>query len=323
MIAALGEALVDLVEQPDGRFAPVLGGSVFNVCLGLARQGVATTYLNPLSSDAFGGRFVASLAEAGVSSAARGRSPRPTSLAVVSIDRAGAPTYAFHREGVADRDADAATLIAGLPAAPSLVHSGGLALVPEDLARTSAVIDAAAGRGALVSLDANVRLAATAEHRRYFAGVWSALCRAHLVKVSLEDLQHLGRGADPWAAASELLAGGVTRLVALTFGEGGAALVARSASTRRPAPRDLAIVDTVGAGDCFLAGLVAWLERAGRLHPGGLDDLGDAELTPALDHAIASASLDLLRPGCSPPSWSETATFAGAMRSEGGTADPV
>jgi fructokinase len=320
MIATLGEALVDLVQEPDGRFAPVLGGSVFNVSLGLARQGVATIYLNPLSSDAFGDRFATASREAGVALAARRRSARPTSLAVVSIDEKGSPSYAFHREGVADRDTAVADLVACLPAAPSLLYSGGLALVPDDLARTAAVADAARERGALVSLDANVRLAATAEPERYLAGVWGALCRAHLVKASLEDLRALGRGGDPAAAAAELIAGGTTRLVALTFGEGGAALFGSSASVRRPAPRDLAIVDTVGAGDCFFAGLLSWLHRVGRLRPGGLDGLGEAELVPALDHAIASASLDLLRKGCSPPTWPEAEAFARAMRPAEGVA---
>jgi len=312
MIATLGEALVDLIERSDGRFDAVLGGSVFNVSLGLSRQGASTTYLNPLSTDAFGRRFAAALDAAGVARGAR-RSPKPTSLAVVNVDEAGSPTYAFHREGVADRDADQAELAALLPRALTLVHSGGLALVPEDLARTRAVLDEAARRGALVSLDANVRLAAAADHAVYLRGVLSALEHAHIVKLSLEDLQALGRGADPAAAARDLLAGGVTRLVALTFGAAGAELVSRSGRAHRAAPQGLAVVDTVGAGDCFFSGLLAFLHRAGRLAPGGLEALDGALLAPALRHAIASASLDLLSAGCAPPTWDEAEAFARGM----------
>jgi fructokinase len=311
MIATLGEALVDLIEQPDGRFGAVLGGSVFNVTLGLSLQGVPTTYLNPLSGDAFGRRFAAALDAAGGARAARS-SVKPTSLAVVTVDAEGSPTYAFHREGVADRDADPAELAAALPRPLALLHSGGLALVPDDLPRTTAVIEVAVRRGALVSLDANVRLAAVAESARYLRGVWSALEGAQIVKLSLEDLQALGRGDDPGAAARELLEG-ATRLVALTFGADGAELVSRSGRVRLPAPRGLAVVDTVGAGDCFFSGLLAWLHRAGRLEPEGLERLDGAALAPALRHAIASASLDLLRAGCAPPTWAEAEAFARGM----------
>ena len=59
MISSYGEALVDLIEQADGRFLPCLGGSVSNFSVAVARQGVPSTYLNPLSSDKFGERFSA------------------------------------------------------------------------------------------------------------------------------------------------------------------------------------------------------------------------------------------------------------------------
>ena len=321
MIATLGEALVDLIEQKDGRFEAVLGGSVFNFSLGLALQGVATTYLNPLSSDRFGTRFAAAADAAGVARAARRTSTLPTSLAVVTLDARGSPAYGFYREAVADRDASATDLVAALPSPLELLHSGGLALVPADLDRNREVLEEALRRGALVSLDANFRPAAADDLARYAAGLWSVLGRAHLVKLSEEDLAHLGRGADPFAAAEELLRGGTTRLVAVTFGAAGAALVSRGARARRAPPSDLRVVDTVGAGDCFFSGLVGWLARAGHLKRGGLDALDASVLAPALDHAVASASLDLTRSGCAPPTWAETEAFARAMRG-GATAPP-
>jgi fructokinase len=101
--------------------------------------------------------------------------------------------------------------------------------------------------------------------------------------------------------------------VALTFGAAGAELVSREARVRMPAPGGLAVVDTVGAGDCFFSGLLAWLHRAGRLERAALERLDAGALAPALRHAIASASLDLLRAGCAPPTWEEAARFAAAM----------
>ena len=164
MIATIGEALVDLIEQPDGRFQACLGGSVCNFTLGLARQGVPTTYLNPLSEDIFGKKFAARLLESAVSLGAGVTSARPTALAVVSLDAQGSPTYAFHRQGVADRDISAEMLIASFPERLELLHTGGLALVPEDSETILTAMRAAVSRGALVSIDANLRPMAVTQH---------------------------------------------------------------------------------------------------------------------------------------------------------------
>ena len=60
-IATAGEALIDLITQPDGRLEPCLGGAVFNLTRAIARQGVGVAYLNPLSSDRFGRQLAQAL----------------------------------------------------------------------------------------------------------------------------------------------------------------------------------------------------------------------------------------------------------------------
>ena len=202
MVVTYGEALVDLIEQNDGRFAAVLGGSVCNFTVAIARQGLAVTYLNPLSHDSFGQRFAAQLGGAGVHLASARRSDKPTSLAVVTLDEHKTPTYAFHRAAVADRDITPGQACAALPAGLTLLHTGGLALVPDDLAGTLQIVRAAAAAGALVSVDANMRPMVCPDLSNYAAGVRALLAEAHLIKVSEEDLVHLGfDGADPMAAA--------------------------------------------------------------------------------------------------------------------------
>jgi fructokinase len=140
MIAALGEALVDLIQQPDGNFKPCLGGSVFNFCIGAARQGLDTAYLNPLSQDRFGQQFVTQLDKNKVELRAGYTSQLPTALAVVSLDGEGKPTYAFHHGPVADRDIDLQKVINSLPNNISLLHTGGLALIPPDVDKVIAVM---------------------------------------------------------------------------------------------------------------------------------------------------------------------------------------
>ncbi|USX24200.1 PfkB family carbohydrate kinase [Oxalobacteraceae bacterium OTU3CINTB1] len=297
MIATLGEALVDMIEQPDGRFQACLGGSVFNSAIGLARQGVPTAYLNPLSTDKFGGRFAALLRASDVLPAARAPSPRPTSLAIVSIDANGAPTYAFHRERVADRDVSAASLIASFPPQLALLHTGGLALVPEDGETLLPALRAAAERGALISIDANLRPLVADDLPRYLDAVRRALKQAHIVKVSDEDLAHLGLdAANVQEVADALFHESPVQLIAVTRGGLAAALMSRNRRIELPTPANLALVDTVGAGDCFQAGLIAYLYRERALSSAAaLQELNEEMLHGALKHAICAASINVTR----------------------------
>lgn len=311
MIATIGEALVDMIEQPDGRFQACLGGSVFNFTIGMGRQGIPTAYLNPLSEDRFGQLFGARLRDSGVLEASSTASACPTALAIVSIDAHGAPTYAFHREGVADRDISTESLIGCFPEQMELLHTGGLALVPEDSDTLCAALQAAAERGTLISIDANLRPRAVARHAEYIDAARLAMRHAHVIKVSDEDLVHLGLDAmSLQEVAATLFHESSVQLIAVTRGGQAAALVTRNAAVELPTPGHLKLVDTVGAGDCFQAGLIAYLYRQGALATaGGLQDLAPATLRCALHHAICAASVNVMRAGCDPATWDETMQF--------------
>ena len=310
MVVTFGEALVDLIEQEHGRFAAILGGSVCNFTLAVARQQMAVTYLNPLSSDSFGQRFAHHLESAGVLLASPDRSAKPTSLAVVTLDAQKTPTYAFHRAEVADRDILPQAACAALPAGLALFHTGGLALVPDDIAATLQIIKSAAQAGALVSIDANMRPLVCPDLALYAFGVRAALAQAHLIKVSEEDLLYLGfEGVAPEVAARALFEAPSVKLIALTLGERGAILLSKTGCVRLGIPDGVQVIDTVGAGDCFLAGLVASLQRAGALSEAALLNLDQDTLERALQCAIASASLNVMREGCNPPTTLEVAQF--------------
>lgn len=312
MIATIGEALVDLIEQEDGRFEACLGGSVCNFTQALAMQGVPTTYLSPLSHDKFGTQFSELLLKKGVTLAADMRSTCPTSLAIVSLDQQGSPTYAFHRESVADRDITADLLIASLPVPCTLLHTGGLALVPADLDKILATIGTAASRGTLISIDANLRPIAVKQRSDYIAGVKRALQQAQIVKVSDEDLEVLGLGdATVEELAAALFEESSVQLIALTRGAAGATLITRKRQVTLATPDNLEVIDTVGAGDCFQAGLIAYLQHADKLTSAScLGQLDQAFLQAALQHAIAAASINIMRTGCDPATWEQTIAFS-------------
>jgi len=314
MIATVGEALVDLIQQPDGSFQACLGGSVCNFTLGLARQAVPATYLNPISIDEFGKQFFSLLSTGGVQLQNSTRSHLPTSLAIVSLDAAGSPSYMFYRDSVADRDQTTQDLLAAFPHDLTVLHTGGLALVPDDMPKIVATIDAAKQRGAIVSIDANLRPLVVKDLAAYTKGVDHALRQAHIIKVSDEDAAILGlQQINAQAVADHFFTEHSTiRLIAFTRGAHGAALITRTTTLELPAPPPLRIVDTVGAGDCFHAGLIASLYRADALRSlEALEQLEPALLEKSLRHAMASASFDIMYPGCNPGTWEQIeATFS-------------
>ena len=301
-IATAGEALIDLIGQPDGLFDPCLGGSVFNFTRAMARQAIGTLYLNPLSGDRFGRQLARALSADGVQLARPEPVPQPTSLAVVSLSETGHPDYAFYRQGVADRAVTAQALMRSCSAAPTLqmVCSGCLALTPEDAAIYLPWLRACRDAGKTVVIDANLRPSVMPDMAAYRRNVLAALQLADVIKASDEDLDHLGiAGATALDKAKTLLAGTQATLMALTLGPDGACLLTRSGQVwhaREAGP--VAVIDTVGAGDCFLAGLLTALLLEGE---GVLQQMTDGPARRVLSHALASASLCVMRRGCVPP----------------------
>ena len=309
-VATAGEALIDLVRGSDGSLQPCAGGAVYNFSRALAAQGVVTAYLNPLSSDAFGRQLARGLLEAGVALAGGPAVREPTSLAIVGVDSQGQPAYSFYREGVADRAVDAATLMAECDSLPQLqaVCTGCLALVPEDAARYLPWLQACRASGKLVVVDANLRPGTTDDIAAYRANVRAALALADVIKVSDEDVVALMPGtSDPLTAAREFFSLGPAQCVAFTRGGRGAVLLGRDGREWHARDRaELQIVDTVGAGDCFLAGLVAGLLSLATDEPpwaGG--ELPDPLARRALARAVASASHCVQQRGCVPPRLAE------------------
>lgn len=310
-VATAGEALIDLIVQPDGRYEPCPGGAVFNLTRALARQGVNTLYLNPLSRDRFGRQLAAALAGDGVRLACPQPVAQSTSLAVVGLDDAGHPDYVFYRQEVADRAVTADSLIQSCQRVPALemVYTGALALAPEDAGRYLPWLRAQHQAGSVVVVDANLRPSVMPDLQDYRRNVHAALQHADVVKVSDEDLENLEiPGADVFVRAQHLLEASGAGLLVLTLGPHGACLLARDGRQwRARESRPLAVVDTVGAGDCFLAGFMAALlaRKTGASGTGALLTLPDDVGRNLLAHAVASASLCVMQRGCVPPTGAE------------------
>lgn len=314
MIGVLGEAVIDLIRQPDGRYRAFAGGSPFNVAMALGRQSCPATYLSPLSDDDFGELLAKTLERAGVLMDINFRSPLPTSLAVVALNESGQPRYRLYREGIADRDYSVDDILSRIPPGLALLHTGSLAITPSELPRVAELFKALRGRGILICMDLNMRPGVVKEMSTYVEGVRSLLSQCDILKGSDEDLELLGYEGDRSKLVDELRNEMEEGVVAITFGEHGALIANEVAVVERQSHKIDNIGDTVGAGDCFQAGMLAALHQGGLLNRAKLNRSRAEVLDLVLQRANASAALNVMQAGCQPPSNEEVMQFLEAER---------
>ncbi|MGB0253015.1 MAG: PfkB family carbohydrate kinase, partial [Litorivicinaceae bacterium] len=192
MIVIGGDALVDLIDRGQRLFEACPGGSTLNCALAAGQLGSQVLYVSTLSTDSYGDLLANRLTECHVSLRTDARSSAYTSLAVVSLDETNQPSYAFYREGTADRDVPVADIVASFPETMSIFHVGSCALIPaEDQDAWLQVVMAAKDRGALISIDPNCRPSMTKDPIAYREGIARFLHVADLIKCSDEDLEYL------------------------------------------------------------------------------------------------------------------------------------
>ena len=312
-VAVLGEALIDLIVGEDGAYRPHLGGSPFNVAIALARQGITVCYLSPFSDDTFGDQLRDALIAEGVHVPNSRRSLWPTSLALVTIDEKGLPTYRLYREGIADKDTSFEEIQANLPPDLKVFHTGSLAITPSQLPKIRRLFDFLQSQGVLISVDVNIRVRASIDTDAYLAGVRSLLSKADIVKASDEDLEAFELDKDPRKAAEIAYDDIRPGLLVLTEGRGGALLINEDGIIEKTSYPIANIEDTVGAGDTFHAAFLAALLRAA----GGKESLlsvTQQQLGDAVDFACAAAAINVSRAGCSPPKQKEVEAFIESAR---------
>lgn len=302
MITVVGEALLDLIAKPGARaFAAHPGGSPANVALGLARLGTPVVLATQLGDDLPGRLVVTHLEASGVVVELLPARSSATSIALASVDHAGAATYDF-------RIAWDVTKPPLLSPDCVCLHTGSIATALEPgAALVEALAQSQRRHGtATISLDPNIRpsLLGSAEVER--ARVERQVAFSDIVKVSAEDLRWLYPGEDPGEVARAWISLGPT-LVVVTLGADGAYGLTRHAEALRGAPA-VTVADSVGAGDAFTAGLLDALRRTellGRARQSRLAAITSSELADVLDFAIEVAGMTCGRPGADPPSRAE------------------
>lgn len=302
-LLAIGEALMDMIPRERGcsfdaisAFSPVPGGAPANVCAAFAGLGGAARLITQLGDDPFGHRLCAALSACGVDMdcTAWSKTAR-TGLAFVSLESNGDRCFSFYRHPAADMLLTPEQLDPAWFSGAFALHfcSVSLGNFPMQSAHRAAIAFAR-DAGAILSFDPNLRPALWSDAAEMLQTVREFLPLAHLVKVSLEELQTLTEEADPKHGLPRLLCGD-TRLAVCTCGDGGAYACTREHTVFVPA-QSVPATDTTGAGDGFVAALLYTLQGLSAT-PDALAALSAQQLSDALTFANRFCAYSVQRPG--------------------------
>lgn len=297
-ILAIGEALIDVVityEQPDFP-VEIPGGSPANVALTLGRLNRPVALATWIGLDERGRLIDFHMNDSGVHVTAASRGASHTSTALARLDESGAASYTFDLEW-------APTPPIKVPPTAQILEAGSISAIIEPGA--SAVLDALTrGREhALVCFDPNARPSIMGEPEAALASLERFIALADVVKVSDEDIEWLTGGAPIDEVVDRWLGMGPS-LVVVTRGKHGSDVVTASGLRFTKTPADIPVVDTVGAGDSFMGGIIDAMWGMG-LRGGEaretLRTLPEEQVRAIIDRASAVSDVTVSRKGANPP----------------------
>ncbi|ESY80421.1 carbohydrate kinase [Mesorhizobium australicum] len=301
MILCCGEALIDMLPRTttenEPAFAPYVGGAVFNTAIALGRLGAPAGFFSGLSSDLFGGQFRDALGASKVSSTYAHTSPRPTTLAFVRLNN-GQATYTFYDENTAGR----MLTIEDLPQLGSEIEAmlfGAISLISEPAGSAYEEFMLREHGARVMMLDPNIRPNFIPDKAKHLRRIREMMAMADIVKLSDEDLDWFGEAGSHEDVVRNWLDRG-PKLIVVTHGSEGA--VGYSKQHRVTVlPDTVKVVDTVGAGDTFNAGILASLHEQGLLTKAAISSLSEDAIRKALALGAKAAAVTVSRAGANPP----------------------
>jgi 2-dehydro-3-deoxygluconokinase len=261
---SIGEVMVELQREPDGRFALAFGGDTFNTAVYLARAGVSTSYATGLGDDRFSDAILALCERENVGAGpilrAKGRVP---GLYLIETDAKGERSFTYWRDTSPARELFELPdwdKVAEAVTSARLVYFSAITLSiysNTGLGRLFACLEAVRQNGGIVAFDTNYRprnWKGDVERARLV--VEEALKRTDLCLPTFDDEAALWGDPDPVRSIERIAAAGPSEIVVKT-GPDGAIIAGHTGLEKIEVPQTVQPVDTTGAGDSFNAGYLA------------------------------------------------------------------
>ncbi|RUU50450.1 carbohydrate kinase [Mesorhizobium sp. M2C.T.Ca.TU.002.02.1.1] len=301
MILCCGEALIDMLPRTttegEAAFAPYVGGAVFNSAVALGRLGAPAGFFSGLSSDLFGGQLREALGASKVSSTYAHTSPKPTTLAFVRLTN-GQATYTFYDENTAGR----MLTIEDLPKLGAEIEAmlfGAISLISEPAGSAYEEFMRREHEARVMMLDPNIRPNFIPDKAKHLRRIREMMAMADIVKLSDEDLKWFDEAGSHEDVVRNWLDRGPKFIVVTHGGEGAVGYSKTHKVTVMP--RKVKVVDTVGAGDTFNAGILASLHEQGLLTKAAIGSLSEDAIRKALELGAKAAAVTVSRAGANPP----------------------
>ncbi len=291
-----GEVVIDLIPNGTER-KPIVGGGPANTAKALAKLGIATQFIDGISSDQYGQMALKQLHQDGVLLDYAKFSDKPTGLAIVTLSKSGGATYEFAIKDSATFDFSSDWLPDAKSMQPALLHIGTLVTAIEPAASVVFEWSSKVAKYAPIVFDPNIRPAVMIDRAKYVKQVERWISISNAVKVSDDDIYWLYPGEDLDKVAKRWLGMG-PELIVVTFGDKGLAGYRKDSKISVDAKK-VVVADTVGAGDTVGAILVEAIIED------GLDKLVNERLSSMLDRAAKAAAITVSRTGALPPSSDE------------------
>ena len=278
-IITFGEMLIDFVPTISGvslmdapAFIKAPGGATANVAVGAARLGVSAGFMGKVGDDAFGRFLERTLHEANVDThALRFAANARTSLAFVSLRADGEREFVFYRH----MDKDLLLMYAPTEVDTDYIrggkifHYGSIGLIDETSRNaTRLAVSTARSAGLTISYDPNLRLNLWPDEATARDGLLTGWRQAHIIKASEDEMTFLTGKTDLTAAVDQLWHSDL-KLLVVTLGKHGCRYFTPKFNGE-VGSFEVTSVDTTGAGDGFVAGLLTGLQQ----HTNALTDEG-------------------------------------------------
>ena len=302
-VLVIGEALVDVVHGINGEIKNIPGGSPANTAVALARLGTKTYMKARTSTDKFGTEIRNYLTNQNINLDYSLVVKSPSSVVNALIQKDGSAKYEANLRGAADYGWTFEELNQVIDSDIQIVQLGSLTSYIEPGATNVEkwFSKLRQSNKYLLTFDPNIRHPLDGENDvdvRSRAKKLASL--SHVVKASDEDLNWIFSNNNPQDSAINIIESGAS-LVVVTLGKKGAFAVNKKLEIVEVKANEIAVIDTIGAGDTFAAALITQLLENSWINKNALENLSSDDLTEILTNCSAASAITCSRQGANPP----------------------